>query len=346
MKQVAAEAGVSMMTVSAVLRRGQKQNYPVAGPTRERVLAAARNLNYFPNAVAQGMRGSRMNTLGVVLINPDARLQGDAYICGVLDGIISVANAARQNTTLFTSQLWSRAEESLPVFCDGRTDGLIILSPSAESDIIPALLQVGVPFVLVSSHSDDPRVSSVDIDNVSPTEALVQHVLEQGHRRVAFLSGRMTSRSARNRHEGYQRALAAAGLEYNPALVLSGGYSAESGYRRAQDLLALPDRDRPTALCCGNDQIAIGALRALNEAGVKVPEEMSLTGFDDTPEAATQIPPLTTIHQPLEAMGRRAAEILLATIDADAPLGQKEVMPTHLVLRRSVAPPLGTSLVP
>jgi DNA-binding LacI/PurR family transcriptional regulator len=339
LKEVAAEAGVSMMTVSAVLRAQPTDKYPIAEATRERVLTAAQKLRYFPSAVAQGMRGKRINTLGVVLINPDARLQGDPYVCGVLDGIIAVANAAGQNTTLFTGQRWSSAAESLTLFCDGRTDGLIILSPSPDSDIVPALLDVDLPFVLISGHSDDPRVSSVDIDHVAPTEELVGHLIEQGHRRIAFLPGRAQSRSARLRHEGYCRALDAAGIPFDPALVLPGWYGIASGQERAAKLMQLPADRRPTALCCGNDQIAIGAMQMLGEAGVRMPEEISVTGFDDAPEAATLTPPLTTVRQPLEEMGRRAARLLLNTIEFGSALGVKELLPTEIVYRRSVAPP-------
>lgn len=345
-KEVAEAAGVSMMTVSAVLGRGTAHNSRVSEATRQRVLEAAKKLNYFPSAVAHGMRRRRMNTLGVVLINPGARLQGDSYVCGLLDGIIAVANAAGQNTTLFTGQKWSDAAHSLPVFCDGRTDGLIILSPSQDSDIVPALLQVEVPFVLINGHSDDPRVSSVNIDNVAPMQALVGHVLQQGHRRIAFLPGRASTQSSQERHEGYRRALAAAGVPFDPSLVLSGYYAAQSGSERTRHLLALAPEQRPTALCCGSDQIALGARRALQEAGARVPEEMSLTGFDDIPEAASMLPPLTTVRHPFDALGRRAAEILLEGIEAGTPLGAKELLPTEVVLRDSVAPPGGASAPP
>ena len=340
LKEVAAEAGVSMMTVSAVLRARPADKYPVAEATRDRVLSAARKLRYFPSAVAQGMRGKRINALGVVLINPDARLQGDPYVCGVLDGVIAVANAEGQNTTLFTAGRWSGAQESLQTFCDGRTDGLIILSPSPDSDIVPALLEVGRPFVIVNGQSDDPRVSSVEIEHAARTEEMVGHLLSLGHRRIAYLPGRAASRSTRARHEGYRRALAAAGLSEDPALVPPGFYGIASGYDRTRSLLmTLPADLRPTALCCGSDQIAVGALRALHEAGVRVPEQMSVTGFDDIPDAATLDPPLTTVRQPLEEMGRRAARLLLDAIEAGRPLGVKELLPTEIVHRRSVAPP-------
>lgn len=336
-KEVATEADVSMMTVSAVLRARPDDTYPVAEATRDRVLAVARKLRYFPSAVAQRMRGQRINTLGVVLINPDARLQGNTYVCGVLDGVIAVANAEGQNTTLFTSRRWTGAFESLPTFCDGRTDGLIILSPTPTSDIVPALLEVNLPFVLINGHSDDPRVSSIDVDNEVPTREMVDHLLALGHRRVAFLPGRAESRSTCFRHVGYRAALDAAGVAYDPRFVPPGGYSADSGYERTQELMSLPLARRPTALCCGNDTIAMGALRALQEAGIRVPEDISVTGFDDAPEAVDTNPPLTTVRQPLTEMGRRGARVLLDTIAAGHSLGVKEILSTEMVYRRSVA---------
>jgi DNA-binding LacI/PurR family transcriptional regulator len=338
-KQVAEEAGVSMMTVSAVLRPQGKQNYPIAAATREKVLAAAQKLNYVPSAVAQSMRGQRINAIGVVLINPNARFQDDPYISGVVDGIISVANTAGQNTSLFTGQRWSNASESLSLFCDGRTDGLIILSPSSDLDIVAALLDVGMPFVLVNGHSDDPRVSSVDIDNCGAMKTLVGRVAALGHRRIAYLAGRETSRSAQQRGEGYRRALTSAGVPSDPELMPVGGYSVQSGYERTRKLLTLSSENRPTTLCCGSDQIAIGALRALRESDIAVPGEMSLTGFDDIREAATLLPPLTTVHHPFERLGSRAAEILLANISGGKPLGSKEFISTEIIWRQSVTEP-------
>lgn len=338
-REVAAEADVSMMTVSAVLRARPGDKYPVAEATRDRVLSAARKLRYFPSAVAQSMRGQRINNLGVVMISPDARLQGNTYMCGVLDGVLAVANTEGQNTTLFTGRRWTGATESLPTFCDGRTDGLIILSPTPGSDIVPALLEVGLPFVIVNGHSDDLRVSSVDVNHIEPTLELVGHVFALGHRRVAFLPGRAESRSTIARHAGYRVALAAAGVPYDAELVPPGGYDANSGYERTKYLFSLPINQRPTALCCGNDNIAIGALRALHEIGIRVPEDVSVTGFDDAPEVAATDPPLTTVRQPLEEMGRRAARLLLDTIEAGHPLGVKEILPTEIIYRRSVASP-------
>jgi DNA-binding LacI/PurR family transcriptional regulator len=120
--------------------------------------------------------------------------------------------------------------------------------------------------------------------------------------------------------------------------VLPGSYSIASGFVRTRTVLDLPRAKRPTALCCGNDQIAVGALRALAEAGVRVPWEMSVTGFDDAPDAATLVPPLTTVRQPLEEMGQHAASLLLDTIEAGSPFGEKLLLPTEIVYRRSITP--------
>lgn len=337
-RDVARVCGVSAMAVSRVLNN---QPGEVSKETRERILHTMRELNYHPSAVARGLSRKRMNTVGIILSNPHSTLYNDRYVCGLLDGIMAATRQGKQNTTIFTGQTWSDARQSLPAFCDGRCDGLILISPSVEADIVPALLEVEMPFVLIHNSHEDPRVSSVDIDHIAAMRALVQHVIEQGHRRIAMLGGRRQSRSATQRLEGYRQALTAARIEEDTDLVSMASYSQESGYQRTRLLLRrFPDK-RPTALCCGNDSIAIGAMQALREAEVRVPEEMSVTGFDDLPEATIVSPPLSTVRQPLQDLGWSAAEILLTQIETKVSLGRRELLPTEIVLRRSVMPPVG-----
>lgn len=342
MKEVAEAAGVSTMTVSAVLGRGTAHSSRVSDTTRERVLETALRINYFPSAFAQGMRKRRINALGVVLFHPDARLTGDPNVCGLLDGIFAVANERGQNTTVFTGQRWSDAARSLPVFCDGRTDGLIILWPAAKSDMISALLRVEVPFVMINGCSDDLRVTNVKIDDVAAMQALVEHLVEQGHRRIAYFSGPSVSRAKKDRYEGYCRALSAVGEPCDPQLLILGAYSEASGYERARVLLSqvkIGQAPAPTAICCESDHIAQGVLQAFREADIRVPEQISVTGFDDIPDAVRMSPPLTTVHQSFDSLGRRGAELLLDTIDAGTYLGGEDILPTSVVLRGSVAPP-------
>lgn len=335
-KDVAKASGVSPATVSYVLNDGPKRVKP---HTRERVLRTMREMNYHPSAVARGLSRKRMNAIGVVFPNEFSSLVANPYVGPLLEGILEVATRRHQNVTLFTGQLWSDTEHSLPVYADGRCDGMVLISPPEQSDIVSGLLNRQVPFLLVGTTSEDSSVSSVDIDNCHAAHRLVSYLLKQGHRRIAYIGGDKTMQSSRLRHEGYRRALEEAGIPYRAELAPEGRYRKESGAERATSLMDLPREDRPTALFCGNDEMALSTILALRSRGIAVPHDVSVVGFDDIAAAATSIPALTTIRQPVRLLGERAAEILISTIDERPSEGQKDFLYTELILRESVAPP-------
>jgi LacI family transcriptional regulator len=336
-RDVAEKAGVSRGTVSKVLN--ERDGGQIAPATRERVRRAVSELGYHPSAVARGLARKPMNTLGIVFAKTNTYFTTSPFFAAVLDGVLEVTTRQGQNTTLFTGQPWSDARRSIPILRDGRSDGLLVISPPPGSDVVPALLGSGVPFVLVDEQHDDPAVSSVDIDNVAAARGLVEYLIGLGHRRIAMLCGYASVGSVALRLEGCRRALAAAGIDFDLSLVLPGAYVEQSGYERAHLLLRRPAAERPTVLFCGNDQIALGALIALEERGVRVPDDVSVVGFDDIPAAATARPGLTTVRQPMRRLGARAAEVLLAHIRRELPPGHKEILPTELVVRRSAAAP-------
>lgn len=336
-KDIARMCGVSTATVSYVINNGPR---PVHPQTRERVLSAIQQLNYFPSAVARGLQGKRMNAFGVVFPGEVAAPLSNPYFAPVLDGILDIAMRRKQNLTLFSGHTWTDAVHSLPVYCDGRCDGLLLIAPPAQSDIIAALLEQQVPFVLINESPEHVAISRIDVDNVAAASMIVHHLLQQGHRRIGMLCAEAGAHSVAQRLQGYRQAIETWGLFYDPALVVYGQYQEASGYENAQTLLRLPAAQRPTALFCCNDAIAFGAMCTLKETGLRVPEDISVAGFDDIPAAATADPPLTTVRQPLRRLGERAAEILLAHIHDGVPAGQKELLPTELVIRSSVAPPL------
>jgi LacI family transcriptional regulator len=311
----------------------------IAVTTQERILLAAREIGYLPNAIAQGLAGKRMNALGIIVPAVNAFVTKSPYFAAVFDGILEVAMRERQDTMLFTGHLWSEDGGHLPAFYDRRCDGLLLISTAVDSGSVPALLKTDIPFILVNDNCDDSRVSVVGVDNVAAARRMVEYLLEQGHRRIAMLSGFATVGNVAERLRGYQEAIAAAGVTPDPALILPGTYLEESGYERAHTLMALPPNRRPTALFCGNDLIALGAMQALAELGISVPDEVSVAGFDDIPPAVASRPSLTTVRQPMHQVGVRATEILLEQIRHGLPSGRKEVLPTELVFRDSVAPP-------
>ncbi len=342
-KDLAKDAGVSPATVSYVINNGPRTVHP---QTRERVLASIRRLDYHPSAVARGLSSKRMNTLGVFVNYWEIPVsnQINQYLMSVLNGILAAAQRRKQIIALFMDSLWADGQNKVSVFCDGRCDGLLLAGLLDNSPIVATLKQQGVPFVLVNDVSEDPDVSWVDVDNVGAACAMTDHLLAQGHRRIAILCGNATISSTVLRHAGYQKALATAGIACDPTLILPGIYSIPSGYERTLELMRRPIPLRPTALFCSSDDIAFGAMQALQELELRVPQNVSVVGFDDLPSAANTQPPLTTVRQPLRALGEHAVELLLAQIEGTAPTGQKEVLPTELIIRASVAPPLDTGL--
>jgi DNA-binding LacI/PurR family transcriptional regulator len=335
-KDVGRKSGVSSATVSYVLNNGPRAVRP---ETRERVLRAIRDLGYRPSPIARGPKSRIMGTLGVVFPHNSYSLITNPYFISILDGIMSTAENRDQNTIILTRRVFANARQSIRVHCDGHCDGLLLIAPPVDCPIVAALQERAIPFVLISDVSDDPTVTCVDVDNVEAFEQVSTYVIRQGHRKMALLHGDSQLGSVAPRILGYRRALEAAAIAYEDTLILPGKYEEESGYERACIAMDLPSAQRPTALLCGNDLVALGALRALRERNIRVPEDVSLVGFDDIPDAATCVPPLTTVRQPLQRIGERAVERLFAQIHDGIPPGEKELLPTELVIRESVAPP-------
>lgn len=328
LKDVAKASDVSPATVSNVLT-GKAVVHP---RTRKRIMQAMSQLNYRPNAVARGLTQKRMNTLGVVLYHPEASMHTNPFFMWLLDGILSVATRAGQNTTLYTLENWYDEAGVLSRICDRRCDGLLLLSPPADTGLVPALLATDLPCVLVSSHYANAPVSSVDVNNQAGAAAVVRHLLDQGHRRIAFAasSGDLRHHFGRERLEGYRQALEAGGVTFCEEQILDIGRAADLARRWKQS-----PSERPTAVFCSHDLEALTLMQHLIDQGLHVPEDIAVAGFDDLPAAPLNVPPLTTVRQPITRLGERAAEMLLAQINGEAEAGIKEFLPTELVVRQS-----------
>ncbi|HZT42253.1 MAG TPA: LacI family DNA-binding transcriptional regulator [Chthonomonadaceae bacterium] len=333
---VAVRAGVSRATVSRVLNGTEAL---VAPKTRERVLKVAQELGYHPNAVARGLAGKPMNTIGVVLAYILPSVTSDPFLGPVLDGILDKNKRRRQKTVIFTENDWQEALENLPTYCDGHCDGLILVIPRSDSPIVHALQKRRLPFVIVGDYREDPNLTVIDSDNVSAAYTAVQALAQQGHRRIAILCGNREFASRGQRLEGYRRALAEAGLPYDESLVMTGEYWEWSGAENTEALMRRPPSERPTALFCSNGRIAIGALQALESLQIAVPDEVSITAIAETPDIATLRQPLTAVQMPLRLIGECAVECLLDQIHAGVPAGEKILLPGELVVRGSVARP-------
>jgi LacI family transcriptional regulator len=313
-KEVAAKAGVSVATISRVLNgKG-----PVREATSRRVIETAQALRYSPNGVARSLSIRRTNTIGLLL--PD--LHGE-FFSEVIRGIDG--ETRRSGYHLIVSGFHSDQDEMSAVLgaMRGRVDGLIVMSPDREAATLWGQLPLGVPTVLLNSMGD--KVRTITIDNYGGAAAMVRHLRALGHRRIAFIRGPEQNADASERRRGFREAAGETAVEEMP-----GDFSEQAGYAAARRLLGLPEP--PDAIFAANDAMAIGALSALREAGVVVPDQIALAGFDDIPIARFVTPPLTTVNVAIAELGRRAFELLEQRLHDPMHELQNHVLPTTLVI--------------
>lgn len=324
-KDVAREANVSVATVSRVLN----DSGPVREETRARITAVAQRLRYVPNGLARRLTLRRTHMLGVLL--PD--LYGE-FFSEVIRGLDEVAQRHRYHLLLSSSHSEEADIAAALRAMQGCVDGLIVMSPRVPvSGLLPHLPHT-LPLVLLNSLADEPGFTSLGIDNFGGAQAMVTHLLECGHRRIAMIEGAAGNHDSAERLRGYRAALRAYGIEPDPALAVPGDFTERAGFEAAGRILAFAER--PTAIFAGNDSMAIGALSALRDAGVRVPEEIAVAGFDDIPIARYLRPPLSSVHVSIHELGAAAVSYLLGMIDGDeGPGGRHQVLPTTVVVRES-----------
>ena len=254
-------------------------------------------------------------------------------------GIVEAALRRGQNTLIYSGCFDTDVHKNLRIYADGRCDGLILVTPPMDGKLVPALKERGIPFVQLHDSREEPDAPTIDVDDTQGAYDMTRHLLDLGHKRIAYFAGDPILAATPNRVAGYRSAMRDAGLGNEAQWVVQGRYSMESGYEIAKQLMTSPDAAlRPTALFCSNDDSAIGALRALAELGLSVPGEVSVVGTDDIPQAAFTDPPLTTVRQPLQEWGRLAVNLLLDIIDG-VESERRVLLPSTVIVRGSTAPP-------
>lgn len=322
---VARLAGVSYQTVSRVLNRPDQ----VAVGTRERVEAAMQQLNYVPNRVAQQLAGKATRTLG--LATSDLALLAPAQIASAIQHQ-AAARGYHLVIAMAAASGADAARATLNELLAQRVDGLLINLPLENADAQQLQRLCGEKPVLFLDVADDAAVAQCQFSSTMGAQQSVAHLLALGHRRIALLNGPMHAVSARQRFRAWEQALAAHQLR--PHSVLNGDWSARSGYQALMTLL--PD-NLPQALLVANDQMALGAMHALHQFGIRIPQDISLIGYDDTAESAWYQPPLTTVRQDLRLLGEVSVDRLLAQLNVQVDISP--VLETSLVLRATTAPP-------
>ena len=324
-RDVAREAGVSVATVSRVLN----DSGPVSEITRHRIREVATRMRYVPDSAARSLITRRSTTVGVLL--PD--LHGE-FFSEVIRGIDQTAQRSGYHLLVSGSHNDKGEIEAALRAMRGRVDGLVIMSPDIDSAALVANLPASSPVVLLNCFVDGDGFDSLTIDNFGGASAMVHHLIAGGHRRIAFIKGAERNYDAAERLRGYRAALSEAGIEWEEALELHGDFTESGGHAAGHRIASF--RQRPTAVFAANDSMAIGALAALREAGVRVPDDMAVAGFDDIPIARYMSPPLTSVRVPISEMGERAVHMLLHAIDGKNLHARKqETLPTTLVIRAS-----------
>ena len=309
LEMVAQAAGVSPSTVSRILNG----TAVVSDDKREAVDHAIATLGFVPNPVARGLAGGRTLSVGVVTQSIDSPFYG-----GALRGIEDELSKAGYSP-LFVSGHWNAAAEAraIDVLRSRRVDGIIVLTGRLSEAALAQLAQA-LPVVVTGRNMKAPGLVSLPFDNFEGGRLATHHLLQLGHRRIAFITGDPRHPDGKDRLRGYRSALEAAGLPFNPALVVPGQYTEESGRMALEQLI--DSREPFTAIFAANDQMALGAALGLHRRKLRVPQDVSLVGFDDIASALYAIPPLSTVHHPVYELGQIAASAMLQLLTGDTPV--------------------------
>jgi DNA-binding LacI/PurR family transcriptional regulator len=328
LKDVARLAGVSHSTVSRALRNSRRVN----SETIERIRRIAAESGYRASAVGRSLATRHTNTIGVVVTTIT-----DAFAAEVVSGIEETA--AARGYSIFLANSGADPEREMRVvhtLDERRVDGIVVTASRVGALYVPMLSKMGVPIVLLNNQHPSEFAHSVMIANTDASAAATQHLIDLGHRRIAYLGDRNGRQSDTERFAGYRHALDAADLPFEPELVYHGDGNPEGGMEGICRLLSLPHP--PTAVFCYDDMTAIGALRQVRKLGLRVPDDISLVGFDDLPIVRYSDPPLTTVHQPMPQMGRLAMETLLEFLAGSNSTHNIKV-PGELIVRESTTHP-------
>lgn len=328
---LARRAEVSVTTVSRVLNNS---SHPVSAATRLRVLKAAEELNYRPNALARAMITRRTQIVGVIVGD-----SSDPYFSTIVRGIEAEARKHEYLIIICNTERDPAVERNyLELLYDYQVDGIVFAGGSVHetmelAGVLEELQENGVALVALNPHT----VVAVEIcvDNVVAAREMTEHLLELGHRRIALIEGPEDITTTAQRRQGYREALAEAGLPFEAELLWPGAFTFESGVEAGHRYLATTDK--PSAIFASNDQTAIGFMAVVRHAGVRIPEDVSVAGFDDIEQARYVFPPLTTIEVPMHQLGEEGMRHLLAQLQ-DEKVEEFVSLPHRLIIRESTAP--------
>ena len=325
LEEIAKLAEVSRSTASRVVNK-----HPNVRPeVRQRVQKIIEETGYQPNAAARSLAFQRSNVIGLAIPRSVHALFTDPYFPPLTQGIVQACNQYGYTLSLFIEF----DEQTLfpRITRQGLLAGLVVQAATIRSELIDKLASVEIPFVVAGRPHNAPNASYVDVDNIAGAYNAITHLIRLGHKRIGAITGPLDMTVGLDRLEGYRKAILERGLTLDEALISEGDFTETGGYYAMQRLLG----KKPNAIFAASDAMAYGALRALREAGLAVPHNVALVGFDDVPCAGTDPAFLTTVRQPIVSFGFKAVEILLDIMEHGAQPPRRILMPTELVVRAS-----------
>jgi LacI family transcriptional regulator len=330
-QDVAHLAGVSRTTVSFVLNN--VEGFQISPETRQKVLEAAAQLGYVPDSAAQTLASRRSRAIGLVMTRSPHHIASDSFLPQIISGLLKVTKSQHLRLMIEQVNAEHQSQAYLELARAKRIDGMILLTPRMDDQALLSLERAEIPAVLMG-HLENLNLYSVDVDNRAAAEQAVHHLIALGHRQVACITNApATYTAAPQRVQGYLDALTAAGISPDPNLIRYADFGPESGYERMKSLL---EGGAPfTAVFVASDNVAIGAKAAIREAGLRVPDDISMMGFDDIPWSKYSDPPLSTVHLPAESLAQQACVMLLDLIQGQSPPVKHLNLETELILRKS-----------
>lgn len=328
-KQIAREANVSPSTVSKALN----QRHDISEQTRKKILEIAREHNFVPSALGKNLRQNKTENIGVIFCRESQPLSGNPFYSRVLEGI--EAELAINNYNLILHLLPNEIQCAIPKMIRERQVDGVILGGVMSTAFMERLASMKIPAVMVDPKIVIKDISQVLIDNEHGAFQAVQYLIDHGHKRIGFISGDLDRLSFIQRFKGYKKALSFNGLKFEETLVRTGGL--EKGYEHTEELLKL--ENRPTAIFAANDINAIFGYKAIKDNQLRIPEDISMIGFDDIELSKIASPPLTTIRVYKEELGSLAVRQLLQVVNKEAGHPVNALIPTRLVERESVSVP-------
>jgi len=326
LEDIAKHAGVSRATVSRVINGDAN----VKEQTRVRVTEVIQKNNFQPNIAARSLAAGRTNVIGLIIPAGVSAIFSDPYFPLLIQGVSSACNIRDYSVMLWLAEPEFERRMMRQILHSGLLDGVVVASMLIEDPIVQALHDSNKPFMLIGRHPS-LDVNYLDVDNTNGAREATLHLLRLGHKRIATITGPQNMIAGHDRFQGYLRALEERGLAFHPELVAESDFSEPGGYAATRRLLP----HHPTAIFAASDMMAEGAMRALRDAGLRIPEDVAVVGYDDMPNASRVTPTLTTIRQPTIHMGIQAVNVLIDIIQNPVSYKRHTVLPVELVIRES-----------